>query len=110
WMFEVAIDYGDHDPVATKTNNYKGTEASGAPKYPWKPRPDSFSSYRSGFEVRTTRLCQRVLMFHHFPGVAGVERDCLVRSTDFTYSDEVDPPDVRNPVYTFLQRMAQTAS
>ena len=30
-------------------------------------RPDPFSSYRSGFEVRTTRLCQRVLMFHHFP-------------------------------------------
>ena len=28
---------------------------------------DPFSSYRSGFEVRTYRLCQRVLMFHHFP-------------------------------------------
>src|SRR3712207_9172156 len=47
-------------------------------------------------------------MFHHFPGEAGVERDCLVRSTDFTYSDEVDPADVRNPVYTFLRSVTQT--
>ena len=31
-------------------------------------RNDPFSSYRAGFEVRTYRLCQRVLMFHHFPG------------------------------------------
>jgi len=29
-------------------------------------------------------------------------------STDFTYSDEVDPTDVRNPVYTFLQAVLQT--
>ena len=47
-------------------------------------------------------------MFHHFPGEAGVGRDCLVRSTDFTYSDEVDPTDVRNPVYTFLRAVTQT--
>src|SRR4051794_26533300 len=78
--------------------------------YPWQQRPDPFSSYRSGFEVRTSRLCNRVLMFHHFPGVAGVERDCLVRSTDFTYSDEVDPTDVRNPVYTFLGAVPKTGS
>ena len=75
----------------------------------WNFRPDPFSSYRPGFEVRTTRLCQRVLMFHHFPGEAAAsERDCLVRSTDFTYSDEVDPTDVRNPVYTFLEAVTQT--
>ena len=74
----------------------------------WPARSDPFSSYRAGFEVRTYRLCQRVLMFHHFPGEAGVGRDCLVRSTDFTYSDEVDPTDVRNPVYTFLRAVTQT--
>ena len=58
---------------------------------PWPVRPDPFSTYRAGFEVRTYRICQRVLMFHHFPGEVDVERNCLVRSTDFTYSDEVDP-------------------
>ena len=31
------------------------------------PSPDPFSSHRAGFEVRTYRRCQRVLMFHHFP-------------------------------------------
>jgi RHS repeat-associated protein len=98
WMFEAVFDYGEHDAAAPTPND------AGA----WAYRPDPFSSYRSGFEVRTTRLCQRFLMFHHFPGEAGVERDCLVRSTGFTYSDEVDPTDVRNPVYTFLEAVAQT--
>lgn len=98
WMFEVVFDYGEHDAAAPMPNN------AGA----WGYRPDPFSSYRAGFEVRTARLCQRVLMFHHFPGEVDVEGDCLVRSTDFTYSDELDPTDVRNPVYTFLKAFAQT--
>ena len=49
-------------------------------------RPDPFSTYRPGFEVRTYRRCRRVLMFHHFPGEPGVGADCLVRSTDLTYA------------------------
>jgi virulence plasmid B protein len=48
---------------------------------------DPFSSYRSGFEVRTYRLLRRVLMFHHFPDEEGVGRDCLVRSTELRYRD-----------------------
>ena len=40
----------------------------------WLCRHDPFSSYRAGFEVRTYRLCQRVLMFHHFPDEAGRRR------------------------------------
>jgi RHS repeat-associated protein len=98
WMFEVVFDYGEHDGTAPKPN------APGA----WAYRLDPFSSYRSGFEVRTTRLCQRVLVFHHFPSEAGVGRDCLVRSTDFIYSDELDPTDARNPVYSFLKAVTQT--
>jgi Salmonella virulence plasmid 65kDa B protein/FG-GAP-like repeat len=96
WMFETVFDYGEHDEASPMPN------VTGA----WAFRPDPFSSYRPGFEVRTTRVCKRVLMFHHFPGEAGVGRDCLVRSTDFTYSDEIDPTDVRNPVYTFLRSVA----
>ena len=30
-------------------------------------RADPFSTHRAGFEIRTYRLCKRVLMFHHFP-------------------------------------------
>lgn len=98
WLFEIVFDYGEHD-----TNMPTPAES-----HVWPARQDPFSTYRAGFEVRTNRLCQRVLMFHHFPDEDGVGRDCLVRSTDFTYSNEVDPYDVRNPVYTFLQAVTQT--
>ncbi|WP_022949762.1 SpvB/TcaC N-terminal domain-containing protein [Methylohalobius crimeensis] len=97
WMFEVVFDYGEHDPEVPTP------EDSGE----WDFREDPFSSYRSGFEVRTTRLCQRVLMFHHFPGEEGVGENCLVRSMDFTYSHEEDPDSARNPVYTFLRAVSQ---
>jgi RHS repeat-associated protein len=98
WFFEVVFDYGEHRPeVPASRDDGK-----------WPTRPDPFSSYRAGFEVRTYRTCQRALMFHHFPDEAGVGADCLVRSTDLTYSDEVDPADVRNPVYTFLRSVTQT--
>ena len=69
-------------------------------------RRDPFSTYRAGFEVRTYRLCQRVLMFHHFPEELGTQ-DYLVRSTDFTYSYEQEPDDPRNPIFSFLQSAAQ---
>ena len=98
WMFEAVFDYGEHNTDAPRPNDAGD----------WAYRSDPFSSYRSGFEVRTTRLCQRVLMFHHFDGEQGVGNDCLVRSTDFTYSDEQDPANARNPVYTFLQAVTQT--
>jgi RHS repeat-associated protein len=107
WMFELVFDYGDHDRAAPNPSDDTARDSAGSLKYPWKPRLDSFSSYRAGFEVRTTRICRRALMFHHFPGEVSVGRDCLVRSTDFTYSDEVDPTDVRNPVYTFLRGVTQ---
>jgi RHS repeat-associated protein len=75
WMFEVVFDYGEHD----------ADEPGPAESRPWRARLDPFSSYRAGFEVRTYRLCERVLMFHHFPEEDGVGRDCLVRSTDLAY-------------------------
>jgi hypothetical protein len=98
WMFEVVFDYGEHGAEAPTPDD--GGE--------WTHRDDAFSSYRSGFEVRTCRLCRRVLMFHHFAGEEGVGNDCLVRSTDFTHSHEQDPEHARNPVYTFLLAVTQT--
>lgn len=97
WLFEAIFDYDDHDPDVPTP----------AETSPWPVRQDPFSSYRAGFEVRTYRLCQRVLMFHHFPGEENVEANCLVRSTDFSYSHEQDPTSARNPVYTFLREVTQ---
>ena len=77
WMFEVVFDYGDHDQARARCRRpLTGT---------WPCRPDPFSTYRPGFEVRTYRRCQRMLMFHHFPDEPGVGADYLVRSTDLTY-------------------------
>lgn len=76
WHFELVLDYGEHDPVAPTPRD------AGA----WSARPDPFSTFRSGFEVRTHRLCQRILMFHHFPDEPEVGADALVRSTDLRYA------------------------
>ena len=76
WLFEVVFDYGDHRQDAPRPE----------PDRPWPVRPDPFSAYRPGFEVRTYRRCHRVLMFHHFPDEPGVGADCLVSSTDLTYA------------------------
>ncbi|MCC5906679.1 MAG: VCBS repeat-containing protein [Balneolaceae bacterium] len=97
WMFEVVFDYGEHDAVSPRPDD----------PGEWAYRDDPFSMYRPGFEVRTTRICRRVLMFHHFPGEADVGKDCLVRSTDFTYSHEQDSDHACNPVYTFLLAVTQ---
>ncbi len=75
WLFEAVFDYGDHRQDAPLPE----------PDRPWAVRPDPFSTYRPGFEVRTYRRCHRVLMFHHFPDEPGVGADCLVSSTDLTY-------------------------
>jgi hypothetical protein len=99
WFFEVVFDYGEHDPDAPMPEE---------PGKHWPCRNDPFSSYRAGFEVRTYRLCQRVLMFHHFPNEQDVSANCLVRSTDFTYSYEEDPASAQNPIYSFLLSVTQS--
>ncbi len=97
WHFEVVFDYGEHDPHVPLPG-----DAGARPV-----RPDPFSTYRSGFEVRTYRRCLRVLMFHHFPTVAAVGSDCLVRSFEFTYSDQTVTPDPNAPVYSMLASMTE---
>ncbi len=97
-MFSVVLDYGDHASVPP------------APQadQPWPLRPDPFSAYRAGFEVRTYRRVQRLLFFNNFPDEPTAGADCLVRSLDLVYSDQQAPPDPRNPVYTFLVSVTQT--
>lgn len=108
WMFEVVFDYGeDHykmlplDSSIPENEQHQLVEASSASSQgsAWSSRPDPFSTYRAGFEVRTNRRCQRLLMFHNFPEL-GVH-PCLVRSTEFDYSDfdYSDPFDVKTELH-----------
>ena len=45
WCFEVVFDYGEHDQNVPLPDDKKGPT--------WQRRPDPFSTYRPGFEVRT---------------------------------------------------------
>ncbi len=94
WMFEAVFDYGDHP----------GDIPSLAPSTAWPARPDAFSTHRAGFEVRTYRLCRRVLMFHHFQEELRVA-DYLVRSTEFLYDEPAALADPLQPGYTTLREV-----
>ncbi len=65
WMFEAAFDYGQYNLSLSNAN----PEAVPANKY-WAMRKDKYSNYKSGFEIRTRRLCHNVLLFHSFPETA----------------------------------------
>lgn len=101
WLFEVVFDYdeGRCEELPGNPNDHQFVTARMQPRPRWPVRLDPFSSYRSGFEVRTYRLCHRVLMFHHFPDELGID-DYLVRSTEFTYSE--------SPIASFITRVTQS--
>jgi hypothetical protein len=90
WLFEVVFDYGEHD-----VNNDPINET-----IMWSFRSDPFSNFRSGFEIRTQRLCKRIMMFHHFEELG--DMSYLVSSTDFNYT--VDPLSS----LSFLQSISKT--
>jgi RHS repeat-associated protein len=90
FLFELVFDYGEHPPHPTTEAAVPEPAATVA----WPVREDPFSSYRAGFEVRTYRLCRRVLMFHRF-----TTTPLLVKSTDFTYEP--------GPAFTYLTGVTQ---
>ena len=96
----MVFDYGEGrielEPVDADGRQTVRARRDGA--RPWPVRADPFSTYRAAFEVRTYRLCERVLMFHHFPDELGRD-DYLVSSTDFDYD--------RGPNGSFLTAVTQ---
>ncbi len=102
WLFEVVFDYdeGHYEklPICPWDASSMFVQSK-TKQLAWPVRQDPFSSYRAGFEVRTYRLCRRVLMFHHFPNELGVD-DYLVRSTEFAYEE--------GPVASFITDVTQS--
>lgn len=76
WCFSVVIDYGDHDPAAPAFQ----------PDRSWPVRLDPFSTYRPGFEVRTHRLCRRILLFHNFNALG--PQPVLIGSYQLGYNED----------------------
>jgi YD repeat-containing protein len=77
WLFEVVFDYGDHDPVAPKHDDDS--------QLSWAVRKDPFSIYTPGFEIRTYRLCRRILMFHNMSELG--QGSTLISSLDLEYNE-----------------------
>jgi RHS repeat-associated protein len=106
YLFEVVMDYGEHNELKPSPDD------TGI----WEYRPDAFSSYRSGFEIRTNRLCKHILMFHHFkdekqftgtPEEENFGKNYLVRSLDLKY----EPSSINNSgqcEVTYLKSLTQT--
>lgn len=85
WLCSLVFDYGERE------SGERGIDPSTPPAYnplapaDWFARPDPFSQYHYGFETRCHRLCQQVLMYHHFPdelGEAATLVDRLILSYD----------------------------
>jgi hypothetical protein len=100
WLFEVVFDYGEEhyeelplDPARAPAAQHRLVRASCAGGGTWAVRPDPFSTYRAGFEVRAHRRCPRVMMFHRFPELNQDraaelgDEPYLVRSIEFDYGD-----------------------
>lgn len=77
YLFSTVFDYGEYD------NNIPDNKIK-----EWDYRADAFSDYKAGFEIRTTRICKRVLLLHHFTGAE--EYNGLVRSVNFSYDTSAE--------------------
>jgi RHS repeat-associated protein len=100
WMFDVVFDYGDHDDHDPRPDDPGD----------WEVRPDPFSVFRAGFEVRTYRRCRRILMFHQFPHDPAVGTDCLVRALELSYEppwQAAGAPETRGPAWSLLTRVTE---
>jgi RHS repeat-associated protein len=71
WLFELVFDYGEHDGDSLDETSH------------WSLRPDASSEYRTGFDVRTRRLCRRALLFYHMSELG--DSPAVVRAHSFTY-------------------------
>lgn len=86
---KLCFDYSEHHLEHPNICNYSA----------WLARENPFSIYVATFEVRTYRLCRRILMFHCFPEELGLEA-CLVNSTNITYK--------QSPVASFIVKISQS--
>jgi RHS repeat-associated protein len=88
WLFEVVFDYGDepfsHEPEADGFERVRWTDVPPRPRH---SRRDPFSMLRAGFEIRTHRLCRRILISHRMPEMLGSART-LVRAVHLDYDEK----------------------
>src|SRR5205823_3159135 len=105
YFFAVVLDYGDQDPDAPTPGLQRD----------WPCRLDPFSNHKAGFEIRTYRLCQRILFFHFFKELndGTTSTPCLVRSLDLSYryfdNPTISPSELRNVEVDYPIAVTQTS-
>ncbi|HEY3140144.1 MAG TPA: SpvB/TcaC N-terminal domain-containing protein, partial [Acidimicrobiales bacterium] len=67
----------------------------------YEPRPDPFSDYRAGFEIRTRLRCRRIEVHTH----ANANADLLTRTYELAYVDQLDPASVPANRVSLLSRI-----
>lgn len=78
WHVEALFDYGQYDADPANPSPYEPTGE-------WSSRPDPFSRYEAGFEVRTHRLLRNIMLFHRFAELD--PNPALVHLTRLTYEE-----------------------
>jgi RHS repeat-associated protein len=94
FAFQVVFRYGQFNPDDPE-----------APPAKWTPRPDPFSSYRSGFEIRTLRRCESILIYHMFHDQFQ-GRPFLTRALMIDYERAV-PKGQPGPDISFIKRISE---
>jgi len=115
FLFQTVFDYGEYADYTREDEQIFLPKNINEPQNAWAYRPDAFSSYRSGFDIRTYRRCRRVLHFHCFPELSQEldadrdDRPYLVESLELRYNDR--PPDQwtaeETQGFSFLTRVVQ---
>ena len=104
YFFETVLDFGDHEDLIPTPDIQKD----------WPCRLDPFSQCKPGFEIRTYRLCKRILFFHYFKELNdGInEAPYLVRSLDFNYklfdNSSATASQKRNPETDYIISLQQS--
>ena len=89
WLFEVVFDYGDYAQWPYEAST---------PEQKWTTRLDPFSAFNPGFEIRTYRLCRRILSYHNIPELSA--KPSLTGVFEIAYNE--------NPLGTTIQQLSFT--
>ncbi len=103
FMFKVVFDYGEYDqtsPIPKDIYIEKNT---------WACRKDPFSTYRSGFEIRTYRRCNRILIFHSFDEKELPHSPYLTKSLQLFYDEQTTLTGINQTLngFSFLVKARQ---
>ena len=98
FAIRIAFDYGGFS-----------SDKPDAPSVDWPVRPDPFSSYRSGFEIRTLRRCANILVYHCFHDQFGGQ-PVLTKSLSLTYeqANALSPPGQPAPTMSLIAAISET--